>query len=139
LSLLNKDRIAASSTNIREDAYTMLREMLCLARYHMNSTTSKLDIKLSASLMERAQEDFMSRRRDAYESKQQKQASGHSCSTPLPGEDDFHRWLTMTKIQAKHRLSWEANDAMEATVEDWEIALKLDDASQQALVSGPYT
>jgi hypothetical protein len=42
----------------------------------------------------------------------------------LPQEEDFHRWLTLTRLQARsQRQSW-------ARIQDWERALVLDDAIQ---------
>jgi hypothetical protein len=98
--------------------------------------------------LERAQQDFLDRRQRAYKSKHNQitAATGSNELSPsVPGEDDFHRWLNLTKLQAKSRLSTkihqnEEDDIMndeqqsnkwEANVEDWEIALQLDDAILQ--------
>ena len=98
-------------------------------------------LKFSSIVLERAQRDFLERRRRCHNS---------SKSTPLPGEDDFHRWLTLTKLQTKDRFcrnehSISTNsivlveetgrgmdqpisaEYLEPSVEDWEAALKVDD------------
>jgi hypothetical protein len=70
------------------------------------------NIALSNSLLDRAQKDFIQRR---LECRQQKRSE-------LYTEQDFHRWLTLTRLQARSRKSATAN------ISDWERALALDDA-----------
>lgn len=70
------------------------------------------NIGLTQSVLNRAQQDFLQRR-----------SNGRSGSNGiLPGQDDFHRWLTLTRLQARNR------QAFEALVDDWRLALELDDA-----------
>jgi hypothetical protein len=116
-----------------------LREILVKGRSLNNNNDS---LKFSSILLERAQRDFLEMRRRCHESSE---------SSPLPGEDDFHRWLTLTKSQTKDRFSRDkrsnnnsntvlveeeigrATDLSMSTqyyqpsVEDWEAALQLDD------------
>ena len=112
-----------------------LRQILVRGR-SLNS--SKDDLKFSPLLLERAQKDFLEKR---------KQCHKESPSSPLPGEDDFHKWLTMTRLQAKTRYARDerANDEnsntqmkgdmgqttyaseFEPSLNDWESALKLND------------
>jgi len=92
-----------------------LREILINGR-----STIGNHVQLSPALLEQAQKDFLDRRRRCHESL--------SASSPLPGEDDFHRWLTLTKLETRHRRSRGTNTTgMEPSVKDWELALKLDD------------
>ena len=72
------------------------------------------NIGLADELKEKAQNDFLQRRTDA-----------RKLEIPLPQEEDFHRWLTLTRLQARSRGS------KIATTQDWERALILDDAMQQ--------
>ena len=74
-----------------------LRKILVRGRMGSHADFSRGDdLKFSSTLLERAQRDFLDRRRQRYES---------SASSPLPGEDDFHRWLSLSRIQAKNRRS----------------------------------
>jgi len=131
----------ASSTSDEETVH-MLRETLASGRDCADRTGRKSSLKLSSLLLERAQQDFLTRRRQAYDAKQQQQSVGREPSkSSLPGEDDFHRWLNITRLQAKSRHAahcrpvasgdMDSDDAApaewEATVEDWEVALQLDD------------
>lgn len=68
-------------------------------------------ISLSSKLLEKAEEDFVERRQRF------KGSDGRS----MIEEDDFHRWLTLTRLQARSRLK------NIATVEDWESAILLDE------------
>jgi Mini-chromosome maintenance replisome factor len=111
---------------------SVLRKMLCRARNNLNLDGSKSELTLSSSLMERAQQYFLSRRRAVYEAKQQQQSSSPpSPDATLPGEDDFHRWLNTTKLLAKSRICSNYDQSAEsscweATINDWEAALALD-------------
>jgi len=116
-----------------------LREILIKSR-SLNYINDSL--KFSSILLERAQRDFLERRRRYHES---------SSLSTIPGEDDFHRWLTLTKLQFKDRFSrdersnntnnnllveGEAGRGIDhslslqysgPSVKDWEAALQLDD------------
>jgi len=119
-----------------------LREILVNGRASFIGNNKSL--KFSSTLLEQAQKDFLERRRRCHEFL--------ASSSALPGEDDFHRWLTLTKLETKNRRSRgvkPANDknaavlvngengqdyissslakSWEPTVEDWKVALKLDD------------
>ena len=109
------------------------REMLVKGRSFENSNRS---LTFSSTLLEQAQQDFLKRRQRCY-----------ALSLTLPAEDDFHRWLILTKLQTKSRflrdnqsddscdivLAEEESDNriltqyLKPSVEDWESALKLDD------------
>lgn len=67
-------------------------------------------IALPATVMEQAQHDFLQRRAEARTGNQR-----------LPGENCFHRWLTLTRLYAR------ARGLAEATTAEWEAALQLDD------------
>ena len=118
--------LVASPTKKREcPTKPELRETLAKGRSLKNRNDA---LKFSSPLLERAQNDFLERRRKCHAS---------SPSSPLPGEDDFHRWLTMTRLQTKSRFSRDESSNkkdgghktryFEPLAEDWEAALKLDD------------
>jgi len=71
------------------------------------------NVALDQSVLDQAQEDFLKLRGEA-----------RKLGETLPGEDDFHRWLTITRLQARCRGS------TQATVDDWKGALRLDRAIQ---------
>jgi Mini-chromosome maintenance replisome factor len=87
------------------DSIAVLKQMLQRCRTIGN-------VGLEDSVLERAQRDFLDRRRWARET---------------TNEAAFHRWLTLTRLQARSRCS------SAATVEDWERALLLDDAMQKSI------
>jgi len=131
--------MAEPSTTRRCPTKPELREILVKGRSLNNNKDS---LKFSSILLERAQRDFLERRRRCHDT---------SASSPLPGEDDFHKWLTLTKSQTKNRFSRDersnknnntvlveeeighatdlstSTQYYEPSVEDWEAALQLDD------------
>jgi len=142
LSVLTSSSIAtpmeASSNERTCPTKPDLRQTLISGR-SLSSVSNAL--QFSSILLERAQQNFLERRRLCHKS---------STTTPLPGEDDFHRWLTLTKVQTKNRYcrnehSIDTNNRvlvedfrrgmvrslseeyLEPSAEDWEEALKLDD------------
>jgi hypothetical protein len=74
-------------------------------------STCPTNIGFAPDVLERAQTDFMQRRQQARSSR-----------GPLANETDFHRWLTLTRLQARGRA------ASIAEIGDWEQALSRDDA-----------
>ncbi|KAG7357153.1 mini-chromosome maintenance replisome factor [Nitzschia inconspicua] len=121
VSILSKDVASEVRMSLNDAAH--LQRTLCRARNNIKHDGSKSEFTLSSSLLERAQKDFLERRRQAYESQQEEETP-----TQLPGEDDFHRWLNTTKLLAKSRISLDHNETSkwEATVKDWETALDRD-------------
>ncbi len=89
--------------DIIDSGHSALRSALAYAR-------SLPNIALPTSVMEQAQHDFLQRRKQARMENQR-----------LPGETDFHRWLTLTRLYAR------ARGLLHATMVDWEAALRLDD------------
>jgi Mini-chromosome maintenance replisome factor len=79
-------------------------------------STCVTNIGFAPQVLERAQNDFMQRRQQARKERE-----------PLANETDFHRWLTLTRLQARGRC------AATADVGDWERALALDDEIRKAL------
>ena len=73
------------------------------------------NIGLPTEVLEKAQDDFLQRRSQARKSDKE-----------LPKEEDFHRWLTLTRLQARTRGSTTASS------HDWERALVFDDAVKQS-------
>lgn len=70
------------------------------------------NIKLSQEVLEKAQQDFLAQRALARSNRNKR----------MPQEEDFHRLLTLTRLQARSRQSHSAN------IQDWDRALELDDA-----------
>lgn len=124
-----------SSSSSSSSTVIALREALCLARNRGNSSIGNIrsGIRLNPSLLERAQQDFLERRHQHTSTA----AGGDSgmIEKSLPGEDDFHRWLNLAKLQSISRCairglsSYESSskEELEATVEDWQDAMQLDD------------
>jgi hypothetical protein len=81
-----------------------------------NCRKESSNIGLSRDFLEKTQNDFLHRRSEA-----------RKLEKDLPQEEDFHRWLTLTRLQARSRTD---SSAM-ATIQDWENALVLDDAIQE--------
>jgi hypothetical protein len=105
-------------TNIEHEKLAVVRSMLAAARGN-NANSSQAphnNIGLSKEVLDRAQRDFVDRRTYAREQ-----------NAPLPLETDFHRWLTLTRLQARSRMSKSANET------DWERALALDLAMAASL------
>ena len=105
-----------------------LKQALSKARSSVGSGGNNL--RLPRNVLEQAQQDFLERRGHGRQGK-----DGNPKETDLdhrrgawnrpqdvPKEEDFHRWLTLTRLFARARGSTnEANPA------DWESALRLDD------------
>jgi hypothetical protein len=94
---------SAGVTASGDDVAPLLREALAWAR--SGATTN---IALSPEVLQQAENDFVKRRQ---------QHGGQ-----VVGEADFHRWLTLTRLQARSRRVYTA------AVQDWQRALILDDA-----------
>lgn len=82
------------------------------------------NIRLSRDVLSRAERDFVDRRVANRERNQ----GGNGPSAEI-GEEDFHRWLNVTRLQARSKLGIVAasSSTAGASVADWEDALKLDD------------
>jgi len=79
------------------------------------------NIILTRQLLQRAQTDFVNRR-------QQNRSTGGKIEVT---EEDFHRWLTLTRLQARSRISDRMSahpDPYAAEIEDWDASLCIDDA-----------
>lgn len=78
------------------------------------------NIVLTPEILVQAQHDFVSRR----------VASRNGVSKmPQAQEEDLHRWLTLTRLEARSRCHLRPDmQNVVATVEDWNSALRLDDA-----------
>mmetsp|Transcript_16106 Transcript_16106/g.34975 ORF Transcript_16106/g.34975 Transcript_16106/m.34975 type:complete len:794 (+) Transcript_16106:62-2443(+) len=82
------------------------------------------NIRLSRDVLSRAERDFVDRRVANRERNQ-----GGSGPSAEIGEEDFHRWLNVTRLQARSKLGIVAasSSTAGASLGDWEDALKLDD------------
>jgi hypothetical protein len=90
--------------------------VLTLIRGKGQTLSPAPNIALSAAVLDKAQQDFIQRR-----------ATARNTNRPAVTERDFHRWLTLTRLQARSR------QARMAEVEDWSLALTLDDAMVASL------
>eukprot|EP00555_Chaetoceros_dichaeta_P010627 CAMPEP_0198258226 /NCGR_PEP_ID=MMETSP1447-20131203/7718_1 /TAXON_ID=420782 /ORGANISM="Chaetoceros dichaeta, Strain CCMP1751" /LENGTH=131 /DNA_ID=CAMNT_0043945303 /DNA_START=144 /DNA_END=539 /DNA_ORIENTATION=- len=92
--------------------------------------SGKSNIGLTPELLSRAQHDFVEQRKS-------NRHQLHDCGTaPISNEreiteDDFHRWLTLTRLQARSRIgnlddSDRSHGPFMATAEDWTASLRLD-------------
>eukprot|EP00980_Cylindrotheca_fusiformis_P001486 scaffold345_cov134-Cylindrotheca_fusiformis.AAC.97 len=87
-----------------------LERELLVVRHTISMCRKPGNVKLSEQVLEKAKQDFLAQRSIARSNPKLR----------MPQEDDFHRWLSMTRLQARARHS------ESATVEDWERALALD-------------
>jgi hypothetical protein len=99
-------------------ALPAVRDALTSVRGKGETHCPNCNIALSAKVLERAQQDFIERR-----------ATARNANRPAVTERDFHRWLTLTRLQARSR------QGRTADVEDWNLALVLDDAMVASLES----
>jgi hypothetical protein len=93
-----------------------VRDVLTSVRGKGQTLCPNPNIALSAKVLERAQQDFIERR-----------ATARNANMPAVTERDFHRWLTLTRLQARSR------QVKTTEVEDWKLALALDDAMVASL------
>lgn len=98
-------RSADSSAHNDDEILPTLRNYLSIARQEHT-------IGLPRPVLDQAQEDFLVRRRQCH-----------------VAEQDFHRWLTLTRLQAR------ARQASQACLDDWKRAVQLDDAMRATLSS----
>jgi hypothetical protein len=105
----NKNVKCALHVNCDTDM-SELKHELPLLRRSLSLSRKTRSVKLGEQILEQAQEDFLAKRTTAR--------SDHQLR--MPQEEDFHRWLSMTRLQARSRQS------ETATVDDWERAFALD-------------
>ena len=98
----------------------MLRQYFASCRHDGSNCNGNTNIVLSKRMLEKAQKDFVQRRLAA---RQTPVGSNEPSQQQHIGEEEFHRWLTLTRLQARSCLGKRV-----ATMEDWERALELDDA-----------
>ena len=88
-------------------------------RYYFIRCRSIHNVSFSPEICERAEQSFIKRRANARSDRYGTDVT----------ETDFHRWLTLVRLQARSRYSSTSNCAnCEANNQDWEMALQLDDA-----------
>ena len=135
---LSFDGIVGSSD--MEDKFCSSRDMLkefiascrCASECDNGAQCGSNNVTLSSSVLEMAQKDFLQRRAMA------RKIGQNECE--MAREEDFHRWLTLTRLEARSRnfdRKFEAGgnsktNCLEATKQDWERALALDDAVRGA-------
>ena len=103
-----------------------------LVRAYISRCRAPLSISMSAEICKTAEKSFIARR-----STQRKAGK-----TELDGEKEFHRWLTLSRVQARSRFGSRnkflnaESGPLEHTVEnmDWDRALNLDDAMTASMI-----
>ncbi|GFH60851.1 hypothetical protein CTEN210_17327 [Chaetoceros tenuissimus] len=104
-----------SSFSGDESMSSMDMESVQRIRRFISNARSNGSISLPKDLLSRSQKDFITRR----------QRSRISSSKEVE-EADFHRWLLLTRLQARSRPN--GNEQIKtATIQDWENALAFDD------------
>ena len=98
-----------STTTLSIDETSVVREYLSTCRT-VRPDKANTNVAMGRAMLKQAQKDFVERRVEA------RQCGG------TVGETEFHRWLTLTRLQAR------SLGCTEATVEHWNMALLLDDA-----------
>mmetsp|Transcript_21473 Transcript_21473/g.61543 ORF Transcript_21473/g.61543 Transcript_21473/m.61543 type:complete len:675 (+) Transcript_21473:273-2297(+) len=93
-----------------------VRSFICRARGAKNNAKN---IVLSRAILSQAEKDFVDRR-------VANRSSNNSINAAEIGEEDFHRWLNVTRLQARSR-GVDSTTSTEACLGDWEAALTLDD------------
>ena len=73
--------------------------------------------------MSQAEKDFVERR------VANRSDNNSNSNTAEIGEEDFHRWLNVTRLQARSR-GFDSTASPEASLGDWEAALMLDDKTK---------
>ena len=101
-----------SSATLPNEALGTLKSFLARCRLRQNGKGNS-NICLGRDILQRAQEDFVKRRLEA-----------RSKGTEV-GEADFHRWLTISRIQAR------SYGCTSAAPMHWQEALRLDDAMRR--------
>jgi len=120
------------STLLPQESILRIRSYLSRCR-SSSSGSATSNVGLTREVLEQAEKDFIERRK----TRRAAIATGiMSKNTSEIGEEDFHRWLTLTRLQARSRIgSGEIADGKnglslqrQASVMDWNTALRLDDA-----------
>ena len=102
-------------------AETAARLRSYIARCRARDTEKKVqNIALSRAILSQAEKDFVDRRVAT-------RSDNNTNSTAAEiGEEDFHRWLNVTRLQTRSR-GFGCALSTEASLGDWEAALTLDD------------
>lgn len=130
-----------SVPTVPEDACQRIRSYLTRCRCSTPSDRQDevFNVQLPATVLELAQKDFIERRADQRQKTEQRKrmqaiAVGNSAQQLEPlaaalGEDDFHRWLTIARLEERSRIPFSDRGASEGPEnETWRAALALDDA-----------
>lgn len=108
LSILRSSRKEVEDGDVNSVATPQSKSILQKNDFSTSDNSHK-NISLSKLMLDRAQNDFVQRRKQA------------SSITPPVGETEFHRWLTITRLMARNRKD------IVASVSDWIEALQLND------------
>lgn len=92
----------------------------CSANGSENNTEN---IALTRAILSQAEKDFVDRR------VANRSDNNSNSKTVEIGEEDFHRWLNVTRLQARSR-RFDSAASAEASLGDWEAALTLDDKTK---------
>ena len=92
----------------------------CRANGSENNTEN---IALTRAILSQAEKDFVDRR------VANRSDNNSNSKTVEIGEEDFHRWLNVMRLQARSR-RFDSAASAEASLGDWEAALTLDDKTK---------
>ena len=104
------------------------------------SRCREISQKIPEEVLRQAQKDFIQRRKTSRNKKNRKGMDLTNNHNDEIGEEEFHRWLTITRLQARSRLGLVMIDGDMnnmngvAHAEDWEKALSLDDRMLESLL-----
>jgi len=123
---------------IPDEDYTRIRSYLAQCRCNTKGEPQDVcNVALPRTLLEQAQKDFIEKRAEYRKKAEQRKrmqamAIGGAAVSLEPveaevGETDFHRWLTIARLQARSRLPLKATFETEVS-EAWRDTLRLDEA-----------
>ena len=100
-----------------------VRSYIAHCRTYGSENNEAGNIALTRAILTQAEKDFVDRR------VANRSDNSSNSNTKEIGEEDFHRWLNVTRLQARSR-GLESAAGAEASLGDWEAALTLDDKTK---------
>ena len=139
------DAMQVNETSVPESLCKRIRSYLTRCRSNVMSTVeaerdgSVFNVPLTKTLLELAQKDFIEKRAQhrarAEQQKRMQAMAVENAALHLEsleaeiGETDFHRWLTIARLQSRSRIAVSGNMSTDASeAEKWTDTLRLDDA-----------
>eukprot|EP00978_Attheya_sp_CCMP212_P001891 scaffold3904_cov47-Attheya_sp.AAC.2 len=142
-AMMESTRMEESDSALPPKVANRIRCYLTRCRVAPSNNCSTNNIGLEEALLQQAQSDFIQRRQSSRTSRNivpdvDSRTTIRSEESKEIKETDFHRWLTLTRLQARSRLGLLCANATTpnkrlATCDDWNAALSLDDSIQRHL------